>query len=101
MCPIVITTPISSLLCVVNQALEDINEVILGAETEATLSALTAEHSGIHGVDEGVAKRYHQQLKKAREEKGEVERQWEWLMGITIQCCFFVAFNEGRNIRCY
>ena len=69
-------------LYVVGDAIMAINTAIAGDNAETTVTALNSEFLTVEPMDETCLQRYHDALKRAQEEKGEVN-----IFQITLRHC--------------
>ena len=81
------------------QALDNINAMIVEGDVQTVMAALTADHSGVDNVTDTSGEKYHTRLEQRREEKGEVIIEWVWLRKGEVICVSFIAFDERRNNR--
>lgn len=69
-----------------------INTAVTGDSVETTTLALASEFLTVEPLDDGCLQRYHDALKRAREEKGEVSIS---VHNITSTCPHCLALDNG------
>lgn len=78
----------------VGDAIMAINTAVSGDNTEATVTALKSEFLTIEPMDETCLQRYHEALKQAQGEKGEVSTCLEEY-SITLTCILCSAASNN------
>lgn len=84
-------------ILVVKLALDQMNTAIEGDDPESLMTSLTTEYAGIDGIDENVSvTRYHERLRQARTDKGEVGVRTSLIVCLIIGMVFFSLYREKK-----